>query len=119
MRGAGVGIYNAERADIDITAPRDTFNGGGGQSHAHIAWHIIAGTDYYWTSKFSTFIEYPYLNYTSTQIDTNRSRDLGQHLVGAVCGSIFKADRVPLFIGRTVSFEYYNSKVLERSSGSA
>jgi len=33
MRGAGIGIYNAERADIDITAPRDIFNGGGGQSH--------------------------------------------------------------------------------------
>ena len=44
---------------------------------------VIAGTDYYWTPKFSTFIEYHYLDYTSTQIDTNQGRDLGQHLVGA------------------------------------
>ena len=54
-----------------------------GRSHADLAWQIIAGTDYYWTPKFSTFIEYNFLNNTSTQINTNQSRDLGQHLVGA------------------------------------
>src|SRR6266516_6844511 len=63
--------------------PRGTFNGGGGRSHADLAWQIIAGTDYYWTPKFSTFIEYHFLNYTSTQIDTDQDRDLRQHLVGA------------------------------------
>ena len=31
----------------------------------------------------SAFIEYQYLNYTSTQIETNEDRNLGQHLVGA------------------------------------
>ena len=81
--GAGVGIYYAESAGVDITGPRGTFNGGGGQSHADFAWQIIAGTDYYWTPKFSTFIEYHFLDYTSTQINTNQTRDLGQHLVGA------------------------------------
>jgi len=81
--GAGVGIYYAESAGVDITGPRGTFNGGGGQSHADLAWQIIAGTDYYWTPKFSTFIEYHFLDYTSTQINTNQTRDLGQHLVGA------------------------------------
>src|SRR6266513_4876216 len=81
--GAGVGIYYAESAGVDISGPRGTFNGGGGQSHADLAWQVIAGTDYYWTQKFSTFIEYHYLDYTSTQINTNESRDLGQHLVGA------------------------------------
>jgi len=54
-----------------------------GGSHADLAWQVIAGWDYYWTPKFSTFIEYHYLDYTSTQINTNESRDLGQHLVGA------------------------------------
>jgi len=68
---------------VDITGPRGTFNGGGGQSHADLAWQVIAGADYYWNPKFSTFIEYHYLDYTSTQIETNQSRDLGQHLVGA------------------------------------
>ena len=81
--GAGVGIYYAESAGVDISGPRGTFNGGGGQSHADLAWQIIAGTDYYWTPKFSTFIEYHFLDYTSTQINTNQTRDLGQHLVGA------------------------------------
>src|SRR5213592_4756005 len=81
--GAGVGIYYAESAGVDISGPRGTFNGGGGQSHADLAWQVIAGTDYYWTPKFSTFIEYHYLDYTSTQINTNQSRDLGQQLVGA------------------------------------
>src|SRR5437762_12001862 len=43
--GAGVGIYYAESAGVDITGPRGTFNGGGGQSHADRAWRVIAGTD--------------------------------------------------------------------------
>jgi opacity protein-like surface antigen len=71
------------RTSPDITARRGTFNDGRGQSHADLAWQIIAGTDYYWTPKFRTYVEYHYLNYTSTQIDTKRSRDLGRHLVGA------------------------------------
>ena len=31
----------------------------------------------------STFIEYHYLDYTSSQIDTRQNRNLGQSLVGA------------------------------------
>ncbi len=81
--GGGVGIYYAESAGVDVTTPRGSFSTGGGKSHADLAWQIIAGTDYYFTPKFSTFIEYKYLNYTSTQINTNESRDLGQQLVGA------------------------------------
>jgi opacity protein-like surface antigen len=84
--GAGVGIYYAESAGTEVVDPttgRVPINTGGGRSHADLAWQIIAGSDYYWTPKFSTFIEYHYLDYTSTQINTNQSRDLGQHLVGA------------------------------------
>jgi len=81
--GAGVGIYFAESAGVDVTTPRGTFSTSGGESHTDLAWQIIAGSDYYFTPKFSTFIEYKFLNYTSTQINTNESRDLGQHLVGA------------------------------------
>jgi opacity protein-like surface antigen len=81
--GAGVGIYYAESAGLDVNTPHGTFSTGGGHNHSDLAWQVIAGTDYYWTPKWSTFIEYHYLNYTSTQIDTNHSRDLGQHLVGA------------------------------------
>src|SRR5882724_8552865 len=81
--GAGVGIYFAESAGAEFQGPRGTFNTGGGRSHADLAWQIIAGTDYYWNPKFSTFIEYKFLNYTSTQINTNENRNLGQQLVGA------------------------------------
>ena len=38
----------------------------------------------------SAFIEYQFLDYTSTQINTNQSRDLGQQLSARVFGSIFK-----------------------------
>ena len=81
--GAGVGIYYAEAAGAEFQGPHGTFNSSGGANHADLAWQIIAGSDYYWTPKFSTFIEYKFLNYTSTQIDTHDDRDLRQHLVGA------------------------------------
>ncbi len=84
--GAGVGVYYAESAGTELTNPNTgtvTVNTGGGRSHADLAWQIIAGSDYYWTPKFSTFIEYKFLEYTSTQIDTNHSRVLGQQLIGA------------------------------------
>src|SRR6478672_12143485 len=84
--GAGVGVYYAEGAGTQLTNPNTgtvTVNTGGGRSHADLAWQIIAGSDYYWTPKFSTFIEYKFLEYESTQINTRQSRVLGQHLVGA------------------------------------
>ena len=84
--GAGVGIYYAESAGTEVVDPatgRVPINTGGGKSHADLAWDVVAGSDYFFTPNFSAFIEYHYLDYTSTQIDTNQSRDLGQHLVGA------------------------------------
>jgi opacity protein-like surface antigen len=81
--GGGVGVYYAESAGLDFSGPNGSFSTSGGKSHADFAWQIIAGADYYWTPKLSTFMEYHYLNYTSTQIDTGSNRDLGQHLIGA------------------------------------
>jgi opacity protein-like surface antigen len=84
--GAGVGIYYAESAGVEVVDPvtgRVPVNTGGGASHADLAWQIIAGSDYYWTPKFSTFIEYKFLQYTSTQINTRQNRDLNQQLLGA------------------------------------
>src|SRR5438093_6127798 len=84
--GAGVGIYYAESAGVEVVNPvtgRVPINTGGGRSHADLAWQIVAGSDYYWTPTFSTFIEYHFLNYTSTEIDTSEDPDLRQHLVGA------------------------------------
>jgi opacity protein-like surface antigen len=84
--GAGVGIYYAESAGAEVVNPVTgavPINTGGGRSHADFAWQIIAGSDYYWTPKISTFIEYKFLEYTSTQINTNDNRVLGQQLLGA------------------------------------
>src|SRR5215510_8138011 len=84
--GAGVGVYYAESAGTQVTDPvtgRTPINTGGGASHADLAWDVVAGSDYFFNSQWSAFIEYHYLDYTSTQINTNQSRDLGQHLVGA------------------------------------
>src|SRR5438477_3405620 len=84
--GAGVGLYYAESAGVEVQDPVTgmvPINTGGGRNHADLAWQIIAGADYYWTPKVSTFIEYKFLEYTSTQIDTNQSRVLGQQLAGA------------------------------------
>ena len=80
--GGGIGIYYAESAGVDVTTPRGTFSTSGGASHADFAWQIIAGADYYFNPTFSTFLEYKYLDYTSTQLETNEDRDLGQHLLG-------------------------------------
>ena len=84
--GAGVGVYYAESAGTEVVNPETgvvPINTGGGRSHADLAWQIVAGSDYYWTPKFSTFIEYKFLNYTSTQINTRQDRDLRQQLLGA------------------------------------
>ncbi len=89
-------FYNGFRGGADFTL-RDSFgdvlrtssattwiNSGAFMGNfIYLAWQIIAGTDYYWNPKFSTFIEYKFLNYTSTQINTNENRNLGQQLVGA------------------------------------
>lgn len=80
--GGGVGVYFAEGAGIEISGDRGTFTGEGGGSHTDFAWQIIGGADYYFNPKFSTFLEYKYLVYTSSQIETRQSRDLQQHLLG-------------------------------------
>jgi opacity protein-like surface antigen len=84
--GAGVGIYYAESAGVEVVDPttgRVPINTGGGRSHADLAFDVLAGSDYFFTPNFSAFIEYKYLNYQSTQIDTRENRALGQQLVGA------------------------------------
>jgi opacity protein-like surface antigen len=84
--GAGVGGYYAESAGTEVDDPltgRVVINTGGGKNHADLAWDVVGGSDYFFNPNFSAFIEYKFLNYTSTQIDTNHDRDLKQHLLGA------------------------------------
>src|SRR5881275_60819 len=83
---AGVGIYYAESAGVEVRDPvtgRVPISTGGGANHADLAWQVVAGSDYFFNPRFSAFIEYHYLDYTSTQLNTRENRDLGQHLVGA------------------------------------
>jgi opacity protein-like surface antigen len=105
--GAGVGGYVAQSQGVNVQTSiglngrisRETLRDAGADTFADLAWQVVAGADYYWTPKFSTFIEYHYLDYTSSTLiavrDTevrqniqavkkafNISGDLGQHLVG-------------------------------------
>ena len=77
--GFGVGAYYGESAGGNF----GPFTVGGGSSHADFAWQAIAGADYYFTPKVSTFVEYKFLEYTASQADFGDSRVLGQHLLGA------------------------------------
>jgi opacity protein-like surface antigen len=84
--GAGVGVYIAESAGVQVVDPvtgRVPINTGGGASHADLAFDVVAGADYFFNPQWSAFVEYKYLNYQSTQINTNQNRALGQQLVGA------------------------------------
>jgi opacity protein-like surface antigen len=84
--GAGVGVYYAESAGVEVVDPvtgRVPINTGGGASHADLAFDVVAGADYFFNPQWSAFIEYKYLNYQSTQLDTRENRALGQQLVGA------------------------------------
>jgi opacity protein-like surface antigen len=84
--GAGVGGYYAESAGVEVVDPitgRVPINTGGGANHADLAFDALAGADYFFTPQWSAFVEYKYLNYQSTQINTRENRALGQQLVGA------------------------------------
>ena len=82
--GAGVGIYYAASPGFTINTPGGTFNTSGDRTHTDLAWDIVAGADYYFSPKMSTFIEYKYLEYTGSQFEnTTSDRNLGQQLIGA------------------------------------
>jgi opacity protein-like surface antigen len=84
--GAGVGGYYAESAGTDVVDPVTgavPISTGGGRNHTDLAFDVVAGSDYFFTHNISAFIEYRFLDYTSTQIDTREDRDLKQHLLGA------------------------------------
>jgi opacity protein-like surface antigen len=82
--GAGVGAYYAAAAGSDITVNRTgaTFSTSGGASSGSLAWQAVAGADYYWTCRWSTFVEYKYLNYIALDVG-NGHKQVGQQLVGA------------------------------------
>jgi opacity protein-like surface antigen len=103
--GAGVGGYYAqsEGLNVQVEGVNHRFSreflreNVGTDAFADLAWQVVAGSDYYWTPKFSTFIEYHFLDYTSDTLLAVREEgkrqqirevkkefdlDLKQHLVG-------------------------------------
>ncbi|HEY5753974.1 MAG TPA: outer membrane beta-barrel protein [Chthoniobacterales bacterium] len=61
--GAGLGGWVAQADNIEVTIAGETFDLESSGSDSGFAWQLIAGADYYWTEKFSTFLEYKFLNY--------------------------------------------------------
>ena len=82
--GGGVGAYYAAAAGSDITINRTgtTFSTSGGRDSGSFAFQAIAGADYYWTCKWSTFVEYKFLDYVALDVG-NGHKQVGQQLVGA------------------------------------
>jgi opacity protein-like surface antigen len=86
--GAGVGAYYAQSEGLNIQVeglhfrvPRETLREEAGtNAFADLAWQIVAGSDYYWTPKFSTFVEYHFLDYTSDTLLVVRDRELRQQI---------------------------------------
>jgi opacity protein-like surface antigen len=78
--GAGLGVHHTKVSD-----PAVRINGlvleGNGDATTDFAWQIVAGSDYYFTEKFSVFLEYKYLNYEGAGGDLIENR-VDQHLVG-------------------------------------
>src|SRR6266511_967046 len=48
--GAGVGVYYAQSANVEVNTPTRVISISGGD-HAALAWQVVAGTDYYWNPK--------------------------------------------------------------------
>ncbi len=61
--GAGAGGWVAEANNIKVNFNGQSRDLGSAGSNSGFAWQVIAGSDYYWTPKFSTFLEYKFLNY--------------------------------------------------------
>jgi opacity protein-like surface antigen len=75
--GGGIGGYYAESQDAKITIGDRTRDLEGG-NNSGFAWQLIGGADYYFSEKFSAFLEYKFLNYEDAGFSEDR---IGQHLV--------------------------------------
>ncbi|MGB8342453.1 MAG: hypothetical protein WCE51_12750 [Chthoniobacterales bacterium] len=82
--GASIGGYYARAVDsaIGVTVGDQTFVTNKGGNSGSLAWGAVAGADYYWTPKYSTFLEYKFLDYTALDVG-NGNHHIGQQLVGA------------------------------------
>ena len=83
-----MGAYYAQSEGVNIQVenivrrvPREAIREAAGtNAFADLAWQAIAGADYYWTPKFSTFIEYHFLDYTSDTLIAVRETEKRQRI---------------------------------------
>lgn len=61
--GGGIGGWVGQADNPTVTIGNRTFDLESSSSDSGFAWQLIAGADYYWTEKLSTFLEYKFLNY--------------------------------------------------------
>jgi opacity protein-like surface antigen len=80
--GGGVGFYYADIGDVDVTVGGQNFGTDGGGDSTGFAWQLVAGADYYFSEKFSAFLEYKFLNYEEAEIALSDDEAVRQHLVG-------------------------------------
>lgn len=66
--GGGIGLWVAQANDIDVTIAGQNYNPSSNSSNDGLAWQLVAGADYYWAEKFSTFLEYKFLNYENAGV---------------------------------------------------
>ena len=78
--GGGVGVHTSELNDAHIEAAGVSRDLGGGDA-TDFAWQLVGGVDYYFTEKFSMFLEYKWLNYEGTGNEIIEDR-IDQHLIG-------------------------------------
>lgn len=79
--GAGAGFYYADLDDVDVTIGGNNFGTDAGGDSTGFAWQIVAGADYYFSEKFSAFIEYKFLNYEEVELAADDDA-VRQQLVG-------------------------------------
>ena len=77
--GFGLGYWVAEANDVTVTIKNQSRSNLSTTSQGDVAWQLIAGADYYFNPKFSTFLEYKFLNYENAVLDNA----IRQQLIGA------------------------------------
>lgn len=78
--GGGIGIHASELNDAHIRVDGHSRHLGSGDT-TDFAWQLVGGVDYYFTEKFSMFLEYKWLNYEGTGNEIIEDR-IDQHLIG-------------------------------------
>lgn len=67
--GAGAGCWVGKANDASVKIGSRSYSVNGSDTETGFAWQVVAGADYYFTPKFSSFLEYKFLNYEDCVFD--------------------------------------------------